>query len=247
MSKPTSLRPVALPLQPAKIPQLLKDRPQWVTWRYVWHKGKWDKPPRNPWTDALAKTTDSRTWSPFDAAFTTYQHSMSVRLVTVHADGIGFVVTEDNELAGIDLDHCRDPDTGVIESWAQAIVDRMRTYTEVSPSGTGLRLWLTATRPKRGRRKGLIEIYSWGRYLTCTGCHLDGTPTTIESRQVELEAFEAELTPTPQAKTARPTPAPDNGTGPDLSDDALIDKALGARNAGKFARLWSGGYRRLWR
>jgi putative DNA primase/helicase len=51
--------------------------------------------------------------------------------------GIGFVVTEDDAFAGVDLDHVRDIETGHIATWAQTIVDRLCSYSEISPSGTG--------------------------------------------------------------------------------------------------------------
>ncbi len=51
-------------------------------------------------------------------------------------------IGDGRQVAGIDLDTCRDPETGAIEGWAQAIVDRLGTYTEVSPSGTGVKLFL---------------------------------------------------------------------------------------------------------
>ena len=234
MPEPTSPRPVALRIQREHIPDDLKALPQWVTWRYVWRKRKWDKPPRHARTGRLASSTDAKTWSAFDEVLRAYDHQQNL-------DGIGFVLTEDNGLSGIDLDHCRNPETGAIEPWAQGIVSHMQTYTEVSPSGTGLRVWLIATRPQKGRRQGSIEVYSWGRYLTCTGWHLDGTPPTIEARQAELEAFEAETFTTPPPAHALPSVIPPpHRDGPSFSDDDLLAKALGARNSGKFARLWSG-------
>jgi putative DNA primase/helicase len=230
MSNPP--RPVALPVQPENIPDELKALPQWVTWRYVWleDRQKWDKPPRNARTGRAASSTNRKTWSPYADALHAYKDG--------DLDGIGLAVTEENTLVGIDLDHGRNPDTGEIAPWAWAIARRLNSYTEISPSGTGLRIWLKATRNPKGRRKGHIEVYSWGRYLTVTGWHIGWSPATIEPRQAELEAFEAELAVTPQ--TPRPTSPPTNGHGPHLSDDDLIEKALAARNRGKFARLWSG-------
>jgi putative DNA primase/helicase len=65
--------------------------------------------------------------------------------VTCMADGIGLVLTEDDPYAAGDLDHCRDPQSGEIQPWAQAIVNRLQSYTEISPSGTGLRILLRPT------------------------------------------------------------------------------------------------------
>ena len=56
------------------------------------------------------------------------------------ADGVGFVFNGDG-LGGVDLDACRDPGTGELTSWAQEVVDDFASYTEVSPSGTGLKIF----------------------------------------------------------------------------------------------------------
>jgi putative DNA primase/helicase len=231
MSKPTLPRPLALPVKPEHIPAELKALPQWVVWRYVWKPNlkKWDKPPLMARLGTAASSTNPKTWTTFEAAHDAYEWQKY--------DGIGMVIIEENELVGVDLDHCCDFMTGAIAPWAQTIVDRMRTYTEVSPSGTGLRLFLKGKRPKKGRRKGDIELYSWGRYFTITGWRLDGTPCTIEPRQAELEALETELGAEPQVSATTP---PANGHGPYLSDDELLEKARAARNGGKFAQLWSG-------
>jgi putative DNA primase/helicase len=225
---------VALPVIPEQIPAELKASNRFVTWRYVWKPAleKWDKPPLRADNGKSASSTNAGTWSTFDAAVQSAKQR--------RCDGIGIVLIEGNEIVGIDLDHCRDPVTGEIAPWAMHIVHQLNTYTEISPSGTGLRLWLKAKRRKKGRRKGDIEVYSWGRYLTCTGQHLDGTPTTIEPRQAELEAFEAEIFTDPPTSSRPISPPQSNGNGSYFSDDDVITKALGARNASKVARLWAG-------
>ena len=232
---PRPPRPVALLVRRDQIPEQLRDLPQWVTWRYKWldDRRKWDKPPRQARTGRAASSTDPKTWSAFADAVYAYEHRPNL-------DGIGFVVTEASAIVGVDLDHCRTPETGEIASWAWSIVQALNSYTEVSPSGTGLRIWLKARRAPNGRRKGNVEVYSWGHYLTATGWHVEGTPVTIEARQAALDAFEAEAFAQLPKAPARPATPPTNGHGPHLGDDALLDKALNARNAGKFKRLWSG-------
>jgi hypothetical protein len=46
-------------------------------------------------------------------------------------------------LAGADLDTCLDPDTGDVAPWAQEIIDRLNSYSEASPSGTGVKVFFT--------------------------------------------------------------------------------------------------------
>lgn len=151
------------------------------------------------------------------------------------------MLTEENGLIGIDLDHCRDPDTGVIQPWALTIVKDLNTYAEVSPSGEGLRLWARGHLPPGRRKKDDVEMYSGGRYLTVTGCRLQHTPYTIEPRQAAIDALHVQVfakSPAPSA-TSVGTSSP-NGPGLTLEDDTLLQKALGAKNGGKFAALWAG-------
>jgi primase-polymerase (primpol)-like protein len=142
------------------------------------------------------------------------------------------------------LDHCRDPQSGEIEAWAQAIVNQLQSYTEISPSGTGLRILFKARLPPKGRRKGNIEVYDEKRYVTLTGHHLAGTPTTIESRQEALEAWHAEVFQQASRPSAAASlldaPCPREATGADLSDDLITDKARHAKNGAKFSRLMAG-------
>ncbi len=160
------------------------------------------------------------------------------------SDGIGFVFSPDDPYCGIDLDHCRNLETGETADWARAIIEAINSYTEISPSGDGVHILIRAAMPSTGTHHkkpmadgGKIEIYDRGRYFTMTGNHLLGTPTTIEYRQTEFDQLYGSVFP-PIAKS-------DNGTRTQshcssLSDAELINKAMGAANGAKFARLWSG-------
>src|SRR5207244_12523629 len=53
--------------------------------------------------------------------------------------GVGFVFSSDDPYTGVDLDKCRNPETGQIEEWAQGIIEQLDSYTESSQSGTGVR------------------------------------------------------------------------------------------------------------
>lgn len=154
-----------------EIPQRLTSRDQWVLWRGVWRAGKWTKvpyqiaDPRKP-----AAVDDPATWGRFDDAVDA-QSCSELRL-----DGIGYVLTEADNLVGLDLDKCRDPLTGAVESWALAIVRQISSYTELSPSGTGIRIFVHGSLPGERRRKGPIEMYTDGRFLTLTGHRIAGRP-----------------------------------------------------------------------
>jgi len=66
------------------------------------------------------------------------------------------------------------------------------SYTEVSPSLTGLKVWVRAALPpgkhkKTGERQ--LELYDRRRYFCSTGQMLPQFPTTVENRQAEVEAL----------------------------------------------------------
>jgi primase-polymerase (primpol)-like protein len=78
--------------------------------------------------------TDPATWTDYRTA--------ASAVASVYYDGVGFVLGDG--VVGIDLDDCRDPVTGEITPEAQEIVRRLHSYTEVSPSGTGLHIFVFA-------------------------------------------------------------------------------------------------------
>lgn len=103
-----------------------------------------------------ASSTNARTWCDFETAAAS----------TVGA-GLGFVLTDVDRIACVDVDHCLDG-RGRLLSWAQEIFANVPdTYMEVSPSGDGLHVWGMADISK-GRRSGGVEVYGSGRYITVT-------------------------------------------------------------------------------
>ena len=244
----------------ATIPAELRDRPQWVVWRYTARtKGKRAKPLYSPHSGRAANVNDSRTWATFDEAVAASARD--------GYDGIGFVFTASDPYCGVDLDGCRDVNTSALAGWAQAIVMRFATYAEVSPSGTGLKLWLKACLPGAHNKKRLsetaaLEVYDTGRYFTVTGQPVAGTPTTIAACQAELDAWYAETFTLAQAAAAQHATglpsAPQSGQQAhcctnsepgmgqpspepvDLDDAALIAQAKHGRNGARIVRLLAG-------
>lgn len=160
---------------------------RWVCWRYERTQGPnpeklWTKVPVNAVTDGPASSTNQKTWASFKRAISHYQSGV--------VDGIG--ITFGDGLMGIDLDKARDLDTGVLAPWALAIVTRINSYTEISPSGRGVHILCFAHWPDTGRKRGLIEAYAEGRYFTVTGVHVDGTPVTVEQRDEAIAQWHAE-------------------------------------------------------
>jgi hypothetical protein len=111
------------------------------------------------------------------------------------AKGGGFQILVD-KTAGyifVDLDKCRNPETADITAEAQAIVDRMQTYTEVSPSGTGLRLVCKGTLPADFHVEGNpVEIYAGNipnKLMAMTGNVLGLEFMEVQDRQPEAAAL----------------------------------------------------------
>jgi putative DNA primase/helicase len=211
----------------------IRDLRQWLCWHSETREGKPTKIPYSPHTSVRASSTDPETWGSYEEA---------VAACKKHGyGGIGFVFTAEDELCGVDLDGCLDPQTGEIEIWAQEIIDELNSYTEISPSGTGVHVLIRGTLPPGRNRKGRFEAYDRGRYFTVTGRHLTGTPLSIEFRQEQLERVVGRVFGSWAAESENGHSA--NGSAPmpnGLVDDELVRKALSASNGERFARLWSG-------
>lgn len=180
------------------IPEVLRQLPQWVTWRYEDDPAHPDKPkkvPYNPWNGRRASSTDPHTWSDYAAATAAAQRRQ-------HA-GVGFVFSKDDPFVGIDLDNCIGDD-GTLAPWARHIVASLDSYTEVSPSGHGVKIWVIGSLPGNVRTEH-IELYDHARYFTVTGEHLSLTPATIRRANGELAELYGQLRP---ADTTLDAPAP---------------------------------------
>lgn len=155
------------------IPYELQDINNWILWKSVQRDGKETK---IPWSvyDEAAKTNDPKTWGSFESAVMRYEPS-------THA-GIGFVFSQGCGYAGIDLDSCRNPVTLEMADWAMEWIDKFNSYTEVSPSGTGVKIWVKTNLDLTGinskidappmpgcKKKPGIEAYTKGRYFAMTG------------------------------------------------------------------------------
>lgn len=131
-----------------------------------------------------ASSTDPRTWS-------THRDATA----STAGVGLGFVLSDVDDVVCIDLDHCMNPLTGRLDLWAVAIVrDAGATYVEVSPSGDGLHIWGRAD-VRQGRRirrpdGTAVEVYGTGRYITVTGRRHGSCPSIL----ADLSAVIAVLT-----------------------------------------------------
>jgi hypothetical protein len=163
------------------IPSLLREHARWLLWML---DGEGQKVPRAA-TRPHGYNINARNpkyWCSYD----------QMRGAKDPLNGPGFAlggVDGGPTFAGADLDHCRDSRTGVIAPWAWAIIRYLDSYTEISPSGTGVKIFFTgALREEDSSQRKVyqLEVYDRKRYFTVTGHHLAGTPTTVEPREAQL-------------------------------------------------------------
>jgi len=162
-------RPSALPLKIDRIPTELQSMDRWVLWKNVQRiksngEKVWAKMPLSA-KGGAGSSADATTWVSFGAAVDEY--------LLGDYDGIGIMLG--GSLHGIDLDDCRDPVTGVLSDLAQETLDRVEGYAEVSPSGTGLKIFTqTNLDSSRTKKEAGVELYKDGRYFTVTGHAING-------------------------------------------------------------------------
>ena len=135
-------------------PLCLKD--QWLVWKWQRSGTGWTKPPYcadKP--DQHAASNNAQTWTTHHAAVTA--------VLAGKASGIGFVLTGTN-IGAIDLDHCRDAETGHVDDWAQEILNAAPSaYHEITVSGTGLRVIGLAKGKKAHDKRATEKNRDWAR------------------------------------------------------------------------------------
>jgi primase-polymerase (primpol)-like protein len=222
----TLSKPKAPAVNVAAIPAELREHHCWVCWKYELDRkpdrNRWKKPPIDCHTGRKADKTDPTVLAPFEKALAYYREHDDI-------DGIGFVFTPDGPFSGVDLDDCRDPETGQFNGHAEEIIRGLDSYGEVSPSGTGAKLIVRGKLPpgSRSRAKspwwdGGIELYTARAYFTITGLHLPQTPREVRDRQEALLDLYSRV------------------FDPVDTDEKVIARAMASKNGDKFRRLWEG-------
>ena len=165
-------KPTALAVELERIAPELKAIARWVLWRYI------PKPRGNTgvihWAKVPFQASGNQAASTKPGTWATYDTVVDALIMGgddgLPFDGLGFVFDGEDGIAGIDLDDCRDPVTGELNEMATEVLYRVAGYAEVSPSGTGLKIFTRAelARSRKDDSKG-IELYRDGRYFTVTG------------------------------------------------------------------------------
>src|SRR5262245_25523307 len=144
----------------AALPAELASLNQWILWRGRLDQQpdgstRYQKIPTNPQSMMNADTTNPLTWSDLETAYAALPVALEEweGQPDYYGGGVGFVFTARDPYVGIDFDHVIDA-TGHLAPHAQAWVERLASYTEITPSGTGLHVIVRGTLPPRHRRKG---------------------------------------------------------------------------------------------
>ena len=168
-----------------EVPAFLKSIPNWVRWRLeTGDNGKLTKVPYRI-DGRKAASTRAEDWTEYRTAVFGSKIDQT--------QGVGFVVN--GGIVGFDLDGCRDPKTERVAPWAERIVDALDSYTEVTPSQTGVRVWVRGTLPGTDKVFNLdpavgigdkvkIEVFTSERYFTVTGQSFFEEPGDVEERDL---------------------------------------------------------------
>lgn len=204
----------------------------WCVWRRELRPGttdKYQKTPYEPYAGKKAKPNNRNTWRTFYWA----------RLSKEDYDGMGFLLTEHDPFTVVDLDNVINLDTGEIADWASKIVEAFDSYTEFSPSGTGLHIIIRGETTKNHNQHG-VEVYSKNHYMTWTGNPYPGFDKPIRNAQNELDDLLGRITPdNPSKPVERDSVA---SVKLEISDSELLAKIRRARGDGeRFKRLYDRG------
>jgi len=167
------------------IPEKLKQIDNWICWTTQERGGKEIKVPVAPWNTGEVypvSATDKENHTDFETA---EKWAGMLKL------GTGFVFTESDEIIGIDLDDCIEH--GELTEQAEEIVEKLDSFTETSPSGNGLHVYIEGEMEDavKNDEEG-VEIYCKDRYFTVTGDHKVGTPKEVKQPQKALDELREE-------------------------------------------------------
>jgi hypothetical protein len=204
------------------IPEEMKNINQWVFWKAEFLHDK-KKPTKIPYMsrNTHAKSNDSNTWQSFSKMEKWQEFGMT---------GIGFVLSEKDQFTIIDLDNCIID--GQWNDFAKQTVSAFNSYTELSPSGTGLHIIVTG-KINKAVKTDKIEIYYTSRYMAMTGCVLVDVP--ISNRQKLLDTAISRLCK--PKKTANTHHPPMNGNGKFTMPDEIFPNGNRNNELAKWAGI----------
>lgn len=212
------------------IPEEIRKYNRWVCWSMEERDGKPTKIPKNPKTGGNAMANNPDTWGSFKQAVD--------RMKSDKFAGIGFMFNGDG-IIGVDIDDCRDKETGELTEQAKEIIEILDSYTEISASGKGIHIICKGSLPEGKRRRGPVEMYDNLRYFIMTGQVIDNQ-NIIQDRVEQLASVHEKYinVKKTQRNVSKKTEIVTN-----LDDDDIIEKAMAAKNGDLFTDLMNGNWK----
>ncbi|WP_407540997.1 hypothetical protein Q0M94_06305 [Deinococcus radiomollis] len=204
------------------LPEELRSLPRFMVYRLTPRPGgRAGKVPHRCVSGRLLPTSplSERAWLSLNDALGLLQEG--------HGDGLGLALRPDARLVAVDLD-------GVVTGQgltpaAAALVNELQSFSEISVSQQGLHVLVRGQLPGSRRRTAALELIDTG-FLALTGQRWPGTPPGITGRQAQLDRLYRSAFPAAApAESAAPLPT--------LSDDALVQRLLQARNGHRVRAL----------
>ncbi len=230
---------IAAPVQfnDAKMPEFIKMSKSCVHWQANQHKpgGRFNKVPVNT-AGITVNAHDSSNWLSYADVVRTFNPRFHSG-IAIDLTGKSFVPPGYSDplfLIGVDIDECVEhysPHSApILHPDAQAVVQLCNSYWEISPSGTGVRIFFYYKEKIAGKNEKPYEIYSSGRFLTVTG---EGQGKIREISDMEMNALNKHMFGAPHGKQKRASNFGANyfsdGKSPPPEDPACItalDQAL---------------------
>lgn len=214
------------------LPAALKESALFCVWKKEERGGKPTKIPYNPITGGKAQPNNKTTFAPFEAA----------AAVMGNYDGLGIGIFDG--LCAIDIDHCIKD--GKPSEMAADIISTMDSYTEYSPSGSGVHIYFTVSAGFRydkakyyiNNQKSGLEAYISGatqKYVTVTGNTIGTRDIMERGKQLQKILDKYMLRRKPDEVRGKHGQASFT-----LSDDEVLKIAAGASNGVAFMQLWNG-------
>ena len=222
------------------IPTELAEQPNWVVFRLEWDEKteRYTKRPYDAKTGFLAKSNDPSTWCDFDLAVDTSQQF----------DGIGYMF--DGHYYGVDLDNVeseimRYMQGDIEDNIVSDFIDVLCSYSEISPSGTGVHIICKGQLPEGGRRKGDVEMYGNGRFFTMTGNRIGDYKGIYDDSEVGKinylhHKYIGESVVNVADLSAFQT------AGNDLSEQDIISEAIKSKQGMRFQLFIDGGWEQFY-
>lgn len=221
------------------VPSELKELKHWCGWKFEQRNNKTTKVPINAYTGDYGKSNDEGTWSDFQTALSSMDK--------FNCDGIGFYFKQ--PYFGVDLDNVKTEIDRYIkgddeENLVADFVDLLGSYSEISPSGSGIHIIAKGELPKGGRRKGNIEVYDSGRFFTVTGNKLGDYNFIVDDSDYGKINYLHNKYIASSEPSKNNNLSNDYGNG--LSIDKVIEIAQNSKNGMRFKLFMQGGWEQFY-